>query len=598
MIQDYFDSENRIYKITRQIDLNGEEITIPSGCTLDFQGGYISNGVINLNSTRVLPNGCVASDYLKCTIHGTYAIGQCLFDVESGRAKWWTGIEWINAGSVKEIGAVDTQVLQNRAMINSKIDRESDGYYPKIAVGIADNLAGVDVVDSVIKFRRSGDGSIADGVARIESVKGNSVVWNQIANNNSFPSGVRGGVSLSAADGYIILNGSCVENISIGGWLDLDSGAIPDGHRVLIGGKLFSGSISDGILSATYSTAGGTQDIISNPIIITVTGGRSFVSYKAGTLFNNARIKLYYYDLTKMFGAGNEPTTIAEFNAKKPMNIDEYIYNKGEIIHMNVHNIESQGANVWDEEWEEGGLTNGIPTSSDNQIRSKNYIPVLPNAEYYSGIVGKSEQFWLQIALYDIDYNFIERVWANNKSFITPANAYYIKMATNAGTYVYGNIYNNDICINLSDASINGKYFPYVKRGEDLSIIRKYFPDGMKSVNNAHDDIRYNKDTQKREKVEAIGTRTHQDGDADNAAYLTDGKATCYPLAEPIVTELDEVDQFKDLDYAVWNAGTEKAIAEGKSAPLAADITYGFNAIGKIKELESLVAALRAKVGI
>ena len=71
-----------------------------------------------------------------------------------------------------------------------------------------------------------------------------------------------------------------------------------------------------------------------------------------------------------------------------------------------------------------------------------------------------------------------------------------------------------------------------------------------------------------------------------------------YELAEPIVTELDEADQFKDLDYQVWNAGTEKAIAEGKSAPLAADITYGFNAIGKIKELESLVAALRAKVGI
>ena len=62
--------------------------------------------------------------------------------------------------------------------------------------------------------------------------------------------------------------------------------------------------------------------------------------------------------------------------------------------------------------------------------------------------------------------------------------------------------------------------------------------------------------------------------------------------------ELDAEDQFKDLDYQVWNCGTEKAIAKGKSAPLAADITYGFNAIGKIKELESLVAALRAKVGI
>jgi hypothetical protein len=92
-----------------------------------------------------------------------------------------------------------------------------------------------------------------------------------------------------------------------------------------------------------------------------------------------------------------------------------------------------------------------------------------------------------------------------------------------------------------------------------------------------------------------------KEGDyADAASFkaAVSGVTLYYELAEPIVTELDEADQFKDLDYAVWNAGTEKAIAEGKSAPLAADITYGFNAIGKIKELENLVAALRAKVGI
>jgi hypothetical protein len=237
-------------------------------------------------------------------------------------------------------------------------------------------------------------------------------------------------------------------------------------------------------------------------------------------------------------------------------------------------------------------------------------------------------------------------------------------MSTNAGTYVYGNIYNNDICINLSDASINGKYFPYVKRVQDLDIIRKYFPDGMKSVNDVHDEIRYNKTTQKWEKVVRIGevdlgvqnwiqdtdnTRYRFDASSlkmafginlfcakypsagittpslmaekticvSNSATLPlvrikdpnytdattlkadlDGVMLYYELAEPIVTELDAEDQFKDLDYQVWNCGTEKAIAEGKSAPLAADITYGFNAIGKIKELESLVAALRAKVGI
>ena len=86
--------------------------------------------------------------------------------------------------------------------------------------------------------------------------------------------------------------------------------------------------------------------------------------------------------------------------------------------------------------------------------------------------------------------------------------------------------------------------------------------------------------------------------DAASFKAAMQGVILYYEAAEWEWVELDEADQFKDLDYQVWNAGTEKAIAEGKSAPLAADITYGFNAIGKIKELESLVAALRAKVGI
>ena len=95
-----------------------------------------------------------------------------------------------------------------------------------------------------------------------------------------------------------------------------------------------------------------------------------------------------------------------------------------------------------------------------------------------------------------------------------------------------------------------------------------------------------------------LGVKDTTYTDAASFKAAMQGVILYYELAEPIVTELDEADQYKDFDIQVWNGGTEKANAEGKSAPLAADITYGFNAIGKIKELESLVAALRAKVGI
>lgn len=39
--------ENTIYEIRYNFDLNGQEITIPKGCTLKFKGGSLSNGTIN-----------------------------------------------------------------------------------------------------------------------------------------------------------------------------------------------------------------------------------------------------------------------------------------------------------------------------------------------------------------------------------------------------------------------------------------------------------------------------------------------------------------------------------------------------------------------
>lgn len=66
-------TQNTIYKIVQDIDLQGEELTIPYGCTLDFQGGSFSNGTINLNSCKVLPLGANIYDYLTdIDLEGSY----------------------------------------------------------------------------------------------------------------------------------------------------------------------------------------------------------------------------------------------------------------------------------------------------------------------------------------------------------------------------------------------------------------------------------------------------------------------------------------------------------------------------------------------
>lgn len=53
-IQDKFNKPNVIYKITKDIDLEGGTLTIPAGCTLDFQGGSFTNGNIVFNNTKLM----------------------------------------------------------------------------------------------------------------------------------------------------------------------------------------------------------------------------------------------------------------------------------------------------------------------------------------------------------------------------------------------------------------------------------------------------------------------------------------------------------------------------------------------------------------
>ena len=250
-----------------------------------------------------------------------------------------------------------------------------------------------------------------------------------------------------------------------------------------------------------------------------------------------------FVNLTRMFGAGNEPTTIEEYHSRIPQGIDIDAYNGGEVVDMRINAIESCDAD-------------------------------------------------------------------------------------------------GNIC-----------------RVQSLDIISRYFPDGMKSAGSAHDEIRFNKATQKWEKVVRIGevdmgTLTWNgnamtyytanvpamqsegsriDGltcsryplstytginenmidkamlryngqvlikdpsytDAASFKAAMQGVILYYELANPIVTEIQET---FNLDYEVWNGGTEQAIADTPTSAFKADIIYGFNAYGVIKELREQLATLLAAI--
>ena len=88
---------NTVYEIRYDFDLNDQKIIIPEGCELEFKGGTISNGILNINGAKINPNGCIINEYIKSAIIGNYHIGQCVFNEALNKPTWWTGEKWIDA---------------------------------------------------------------------------------------------------------------------------------------------------------------------------------------------------------------------------------------------------------------------------------------------------------------------------------------------------------------------------------------------------------------------------------------------------------------------------------------------------------------------
>lgn len=97
LVQADFDSENTIYELRYAFDLAGLNITLPSNCILKFDGGTISNGVLNLNGALVEPINQDMSEYFAedLTVTG-FKAGQTFYDKEIEALKTWDGEDWTN----------------------------------------------------------------------------------------------------------------------------------------------------------------------------------------------------------------------------------------------------------------------------------------------------------------------------------------------------------------------------------------------------------------------------------------------------------------------------------------------------------------------
>lgn len=65
LLQDMINKPNTIYEIRYDFDLNNQEITIPEGCVLDFQGGILKTGTIQFNNTLLYGKEIIIECYCK-----------------------------------------------------------------------------------------------------------------------------------------------------------------------------------------------------------------------------------------------------------------------------------------------------------------------------------------------------------------------------------------------------------------------------------------------------------------------------------------------------------------------------------------------------
>lgn len=413
----------------------------------------------------------------------------------------------LNSVMTEMVDATDAEL----AKLSERIDNlpkgnefDKAGNYPLLHVGTADtaiDLAGRgESVPASFGFRASGGKSIKDGRAYIKRIKGNSVVWNQKVKRLNY---VSNGVSSNCEGNVITLNGVCTTT-----WAPVTQGInVIQDHKYLVVGHILTNpnglSFNISLFNKVPGAAKYDANTNFNWSIGICSGSRvsgfGVDGFPSGTDLTGIQFRTIVIDLTQLFQAGNEPTTIEEYEARKPIVADEYAYNEGQVIHCNTESIKSVGDNAWDEEWIAGRLSTntGQPNLGNNGITSKNYIRVLPNETYYCGYNAAP----IFAMFYDAEYALITGVNGSNNfvsirntQFTTPANAAYMKL------YVADNnitTYNHDIMITLVHSGwkqdTDAGYQPYWQDTLPLPIIRKYFPDGMKSAGSAHDEIRYNK---------------------------------------------------------------------------------------------------------
>lgn len=644
------------------------EVTLAMGsATTNYQVVYLEDKKMfaALNAGKYWANWLAWGKYPSAVSYGpapavgkVYIMGNALYVWNGSSLNEIGDFDDIKKSIAHNTGAIANNV-QAIDLLAEEVETKApkEGYAPDLKVDFAKELVGRGVAEpqEIGVIRPTGEISIGDGNATIEKVKGKSVVWNQLykagyysTSNDTFTQFSEktiNGVTFSLQnDGAIKVNGTASANA----FLILTMGKQRAGRKFLLkgcpqGGSASTYGIADGALWLGYADVGNGSIISTN-----TTGYQFSIFVKTGVTVDNIIFRPQFSDLTQMFLAGNEPTTIEEFEARKPLGVTDEC-NEGEIISYDGTNeLKSVGFNAWDEEWIEGSFFEGkFYPNQEGSWMTANKVYVINNQTYEI-----TTPYKLYVNKFDAQGNYLGTdAFTNGSLRVFPKDVAYIifRPYDSYATYTGG------ICIHLVHTGYrNGEYQPYEEdtlRLPNIKAIKdkdgnQLFPYGLLSAGSVYDEITATKAV-KRIGVVDMGTLTWytQVTVNGNTRFLADLSDIKRPLQSSVMGNVltpkyqtysadkvylenvgisvdvaqfkalsiydpnyTEKDSFKqamqgvilyyelaeptevdlaeplNLTYDAWDFGTEELIADGKTTPLNADIVYQFNAVDRIRE--------------
>ena len=420
-----------------------------------------------------------------------------------------------------------------------------DGSYDSMTVGNAEQLVStVRANDKTPYIFRTSGGSVDIGDREyVNHITGGTVAWNQLAYSNRSGTLNRD----SARTGSIGTNGqkALANHVYL---LEMTITADNSNHGILT--QYFNVSYR----SDAFKGVGRKSVIVKNG---SSNGSLGYIYAFLGTDEASGTETSYkdafLIDLTQALGSG-----IADYiNSLETAEVGAGVawlkkhgfcispssaYNAGELKSVSgLVSHDMTGFNQWDEEWETGTISDetGQNASSNETIRSKNYIRVVPNTTYCK-MCAKTGMIIFE---YDGDKNYINVFYVANgtRTFAVSSNTAYIRFRMESPSY--GATYTNDICINLAwDNSRNGEYEAYELHSYplDSDLTLRGIPK-LDANNNLHyDGDVYEPDGTVTRKygIVDLGTLTWSRRDSDGLFYalMSDAKATPSASVGNIVT--------------------------------------------------------------